>query len=353
MKLQIDNLDGAGARDYSADIDASRTPRVTRKLNEASELRFSLISIGGNFIVPVQGGRVTLGRLNGQDVFTGYIVAVPEFEYLGWGERGPMYRYNFVAKSDEVLLDEKRLPSTSPFVARSAGDALRQLTQDALPGALDVSAVQDLDPLPYYVPDPQLSWAQHAAAIATEARACYRTVNGALTFAPVGAAQYSLDEFDPNFSPQALTLLPAGAVLNDVTIVGDSEPQDWVRDYFVGDGLTSRYHLSQTPFTKGSRTVFDEEYAGSSLDATRWTSANPTNAISLGSGRLQVAGGNGNDGATLVTFVEKVELAAATLLQHGDVVFKLSVHRNPGRPVSRSCFGTDLYRRLPDHSFGQ
>src|SRR5437660_7734727 len=147
MRLQIDNLDGAGARDYTADIDASRTPRVVRKLNEASELQFSLISVGGNFVVPVQGGRVMLGRTNGQDVFTGYIVAAPEFEYLGWGERGPTYRYNFVARSDDALLDEKPLSARSAFVARSAGDALRELTRDAIGAQFDTTAVHNLDTL--------------------------------------------------------------------------------------------------------------------------------------------------------------------------------------------------------------
>src|SRR5437588_2360595 len=247
MKLQIDNLDGAGARDYTADIDASRTPRVVRKLNEASELRFSLISVGGNFIVPVQGGRVMLGRTNGQDVFTGYIVAAPEFEYLGWGERGPTYQYNFVAKSDEVLLDEKRLSTRSPFVARSAGDALRQLTENAIPGAFDTSAVQNLDTLPYYVPDPQKSWSQHAAAISTEARASYRVFNGAVILAPVGAAAYGLNESDANFCPAGLTLQPSNAIMNDVTVIGDPEPRAYVRDYFVGNGVSTRFYLSQPP----------------------------------------------------------------------------------------------------------
>src|SRR5207248_6209234 len=104
-----DNLDGVGLRDYTADIDASRTPRLARKLNAPSELQFSLISVGAAFVVPTRGGRVILGRTNGQDVFSGYITAAPEFEYLGWGERGATYRYNFVARSDEFLLDEKRL----------------------------------------------------------------------------------------------------------------------------------------------------------------------------------------------------------------------------------------------------
>ncbi len=75
----------------------------------------------------------------------------PAFEYLGRGERGPIYRYNLIAQSDEALLDLKRLRgATAPFVERSAGDALRQLTQDAMPGAFDTSAAQDVETLAWY-----------------------------------------------------------------------------------------------------------------------------------------------------------------------------------------------------------
>src|SRR5712692_5150034 len=105
MKLQIDNLDGNGPRDYSATIDGSKSPQVIRKLNQASELQVSLVANVPDFVVPVNGARVILGRSNGQDVFTGYLMAAPVFEYLGWGERGPVYRYNLIAQSDEVLLN--------------------------------------------------------------------------------------------------------------------------------------------------------------------------------------------------------------------------------------------------------
>jgi hypothetical protein len=321
MKLQIDNLDGVGLRDYTADIDAARAPRVTRKLNQGSELRFSLISVGGNFIVPVRGARVLLGRSNGQDVFTGYITAAAEFEYLGWGERGAVYRYNYIAHGDESLLDEKRLPARGPFVARSAGDALRQLTQDAIGSAVATGAAQNLDTLPSFASDPQQTWSKQAGEIATGARASFRIENGALIFAPLGAATYALNESDPNFSPQGLLLQPAQAVLNDVTLTGEVEPQDLVRDYFVGDGLTTRFHLSQNPFTRFSKTIFDEEYAAPALDRTRWSVSDPAAAVSVNGGKLQIAGGNGIDGATAVTYVEKIELGGASVLQHGDVVF--------------------------------
>lgn len=321
MKLQIDNLDGVGLRDYTSAIDAAHAPKVTRKLNQAAELRFVLLQVGSNFVVPVRGARVLLGRTNGQDVFTGYIAADPEYEYLGWGESGVMYRYTFVAQSDEAQLDLKRLPARSPFVARSAGDALRQLTQDAMPGTLDVTGVQDMDTLPSYLPDPQYLWSKHASYIATLARASYRALSNALLFAPVGTASYALNQSDPNFSAAGFSLQPQNKIVNDATVIGEIEPQSYVRDYFVGDGLTTRFYLSQTPFVKTSKTIFDEEYATPTLNPTLWTLADPAAAVSVSSGALQVAGGTGADGATTVTFVEKIEMGAAWVMQHGDVVF--------------------------------
>lgn len=320
MKLQIDNLDGIGPRDYTAMIDAANTPRITRKLNAPSELRFSLL-LGPDLVVPRRGARVLLGRTNGQDVFTGYITASPEYEFLGWGQTGPLYRFNVVAWSDEVLLDEKRLPSRSPFVARSAGDALRALADSVLPGAFDTSAVQDLDLVPDYLPDPQRSWSKHAAAIATRARASYRAMNGALQLAPIGVTSYSLQEGDANFSPQGMRLNSTRGVVNDATVIGESEPQDYVRDYFVGDGMTTRFHLSQNPFSQFNRTIFNEEYVTSQLDPARWNLSDPSNAINVAAGKLHVSGGDGVDGVTTVIFVEQAELGGAWLVQHGDVLF--------------------------------
>ena len=69
-------------RDYTTAIDAAHAPRIIRKLNEASELRFTLLQDDPSFVVPTRGARVLLGRTNGQDVFTGYIIASPEYEYL-------------------------------------------------------------------------------------------------------------------------------------------------------------------------------------------------------------------------------------------------------------------------------
>jgi hypothetical protein len=321
MNLQIDNFDGAGPRDYTTAIDATQLPKVVRKLNQPTELRFSLVAVTPDFVVPIDGARVLLGKTNGQDVFTGYVIGAPAYEYLGWGEQGPVYRYMLLARGDEAWLDEKRLPNLGPFVDRSAGAALRQLTQDLVGTAIDTSGVQGLDLLAGFVPNAQKNWSQTAAQIALQARASYRVVNEALVFAPLGQSAYPLGEVDPNFSPENLKLTPAGAVINDVTVIGEMEPEAYVTDYFVGDGLTTTFYLSQTPFTKTSVTLVDEEYTEAALDPTLWVVNDPTNAVSLSGGNLQIAGGTGVDGATTVESVEQAELGGAKVMQHGDVMF--------------------------------
>src|SRR5277367_5088100 len=321
MKLQIDNFDGNGPRDYTPTVDGSIPLQIVRKLNQPSQLKASVVNGAASFVSPIAGGRVTLVLQSGQNLFTGYLTEAPQLEYLGQGTSGPVYRYNLTAESDECLLNEKRLPACCPFVDRSAGNALQQLTQDLMPGSFDTTGVQPVDSVVWYASDPQKTWSQQAGEIATQARASYQLTNGALTLAPLGLNTHALNESDASFSPQGLKLQPVNGLINDVTVIGDEEPEAYVTDYFIGDGLTLKFYLSQTPFTKTSTVLFDEEYTASPLDPTRWSVADPSSAISVSNGNLQVAGGTGVDGATTVQFVEQIELGGALVMQHCDVVF--------------------------------
>ncbi len=320
MKLQIDNFDGAGLRDYTAAIDGTRVPQVARLQNKPYEMRISLVASTPDFVVPAAGARVLIGKTNGQDVFSGYLKQPPAFEYLGWGEQGPVYRYDLLVESDEIKPNQKRLPNDYPFANRSAGDALRQLTQDLAGTSIDTSGVQGLDKFAGYAPDPQKTWSQHAAEIAIQARASYRLENAALSLAPLGQNAYTLSQTDPDFSPDTLRLKAADGLINDVTVIGEMEPQDYVKDYFVGDGLTGKFYLSQNPFLKTSKTLLDEEYSAAPLDPASWVVTDPGGAVSVGGGKLQITGGTGVDGATTVQFIEQAELGGALILRHGDVM---------------------------------
>jgi hypothetical protein len=321
MNLKIDNQDGLGLLDYSAAIDGSQMPKLARKLNQPSELNFGVLATTPNFVVPAKGARLILSENNGQILFTGYLVHAPGFEYLGWGELGPAYRYMLFARSDELLLDEQRLPVCSPLVNRTGGSALRQLTQDLMAGVFDTTAVQDVDTLISYAPDPQKTWSQQAAEVATIIRASYRVMSGTVRLAPVGAVAYTLSESDSTFSPEGLKLQPTSQLANDLTVIGQVEPQAYVKDYFIGDNVTLKFYLSQSPFRKSSKTVFDEEYGTSTLDPSRWSVVDPIAVVAVNAGKLQVSGGTGVDGATTVQLVEKVELGGAIVLQHGDFLF--------------------------------
>lgn len=325
MKLLIDNLDGLGPQDYTGFVDTSKSPGLVRKLNSPAKLTFGLVSAAGSFTVPAFGGRVTLILRNGNDLFTGYIAETPTYQYLGWADQGISYRYEIDALSDVMLMDEKAPPSHPPFVDREAGNAFEQLTDEALPGWFDVSGVIAGDPIPYYSVNPAKKWTASAAEVAASGRCAYRDDNGKLFFTPLATYTYELAENTPTFSPGDLQLQSVNRLINDLTILGPLEPGAHVKDYFCGDGYTTYFYMSQKPFTRGSKvalynqTILDETYV--ELDPTHWNVTDPLGVITVSNSQLQVAGGTGTDGQTLLSFIEEVELGGATMLEHGDVVF--------------------------------
>lgn len=339
MKITIDNLDERGPWDYTAYV--TKEPKVVRKLNQKPELRFSLVASAPDFVVPKNGARVTVGRLNGQDVFTGYLAEAPAYEYLGWGVQGPIYRYNLVAEGDEAKSDRKIVRRRFPFVARSAGDALRQLTEDLMPGFFDTSGIEDVEVLPSFPCDAQKTWSEHARELALRAGGSYRVVDGKVTFEPLGSSVYLLSESDRNFTSDGLKLASKDGLINDVTVVGLIEPQAHVKDYFVGDGYTMKFYLSQVPFMSSNRTLLDEEYA--SLDATRWTVKDPNAVISASGGKLVVAGGTGVADQTQLLFAENIELGGTLFLQHGDVVFDAASNGTIGGLYTGSIGGATCF----------
>lgn len=319
MKLLIDNCDGRGALDYSSFVDMSKGTSLIRKLNQPAELKVGLLCPASGWTSPVGGARIALVRDDNSYLFTGYLTAAPSCEYLGWSDRGPQYRYEIDALSDAMLLDQKAAPPEPPFVAQSAGGAFRQLTLDLMPGWFDLTETEEGDPIPYFSVDPSKNWVTAAEEIALAARCSYRDENGKLFFAPLASNIYALEESDATFSPDNVKLQRVNRLVNDLTVVGQLEPAAHVKDYFMGDGFTTRFYMSQIPFTRNNRTILNEEYA--ELDARHWVVSDQQNGLSVNNGQLQVAGGTGQDGETRLDFVEQVELGGATVLVHGDVVF--------------------------------
>jgi hypothetical protein len=316
MNLLIDNNDGRGQQDYTAWLDAEHLPKITRKLNRAATMTASLVNCGPGFIAPVSGAHIVLQRGSGLTLFTGYLATAPEQQYLGVGHQGPAWRYTLLATDDSCLLNHNALPVRTPFASRTAGDAVRTLANDVLPGGLDLSGVQEVSPVNQFPIVPQNTWTEHAQELATMTRASYRVHDGKLDFQPIGQQGFTISDQDPKFVPDGLTLVQPDELRNDVTIIGELEPVVYVRDYFLGDGTTLAFYLSTTPFSKTALTVFAENYTDAQLNPTLWQVTDPNGNVSVSAGQLQIGGG-----PATVNYVEKLGLAGGLMMQHGVVVF--------------------------------
>lgn len=321
MILTIDNNDGAGARDYTGALDAERPPRVVRRFNRPDDMHAWVYGSVPEFVVPAGRGRVILARNDGTPVFTGYATAAPEYEYLGWNERGPVYRYALHAESDEALLSAKSLPRRPDFVQRAAGDVFKTLAVELAPAALDTSQCEDVAVLPDYFPDPRLKFHEHAAELGRRARASYHAHDVRLFFRPIGEVVHAVEESSPAFTPDSVKLTPATCLVNDVTVTGQLGPAAFVKDYFRGDGATLGFYLSETPFLRPGAVMAEDEYRGATLSPELWLTTGASGAIAVSQGRLRVGGGDGTLGATLLRFIEKVEIGGALALDHGEFEF--------------------------------
>ncbi len=316
MNLLIDNNDGLGQQDYTAYVDVDHLPKVIRRLNRAATMAAWLVAADPSFHPPVSGARVLLQRADGFRLFTGYLATAPEQQYLGYSHAGAAWRYALQALDDSCLLDHNALPVRTPFAFRTAGDAVRTLANDVLPNGLDLSGVQEVSPVNQFLIVPQKTWTEHVQELATMTRASYRAHDGKLYFEEVGQQSFTISEQDENFVPEGLVLLQSDQLRNDVTIIGELEPLVYVRDYFLGDGTTLGFYLSEVPFSKSSVTVFLEDYTATSLEPTLWSVTDPNGKVSVSGGALQI-----NGGPATVSFVEQLELAGGLMMQHGQVVF--------------------------------
>jgi hypothetical protein len=310
MKLEIDNFDGAGVCDYTAALDAENRPKIVRQLNRISTLTCALVALV-EVAAPVTGARVAWRRDSGEALFTGYLTEAAEREYLGWTEAGEVYRYRLTAMSDEVELDRELIAQRPPLVERTAGEAVTAIT----PTGYDVGSVEDCGTIRRL--DPSWSkWSECVAHAAAQTRAAYSVIDSKVALRPIGERAFTIGENDTNFSPGQLCLQSPDKFANDVTVLGDREADAYVKDYFVGDGYSLRYDLSQSPFGSVGKTLVEQEYTGA-LDPAWWTVADPNHVVSVNSGGLWAQGAGAS-----VKFAELVELSGALQFQHGDVTFQ-------------------------------
>ena len=323
MKVTIDNLDGAGAVDYSGALCVDGPLKIGRVLN-APSVCSGLLDVGEvALIVPLRRGRIVVTAANGTVLFTGYIATEPEGIYAGTGLKGPVYRYAFTAVSDEWLLDKQAVPSSGAGLAQSGGQFLKTLTSRVDAGLFTTTGVLNGLPVGVFQPVETESWSANAGGIASATYAAYRVLDGAVSLQPAGTVTHALSDGDGTLQVAALRTASVKELANDVTLSGEMEPAAYVTEIFAGDGTTTVFQLSEGPFrperTANSAQLLTDSFNEGSLDTQIWQLTDPGSHLGLSANGLTMTGGNGFDGQTTLTAIDSIELGGSLVIEAGSL----------------------------------
>jgi len=307
-------------QDYTAALDAVRPLAIERKLNEPSicQLWLSLPANGG-LSTPSRDQFLAVTGDDGTTYFTGFIAVTPLPECAGLATEGPRYRIAIQAVSDELLLDLLLMPPSAGTTAETAGSLMAALVNHSGSTALSTQGLSLGAPVNNFVPDPGASWSKTAGQIASQARAAYRAVNGALTLAEMPGTVHPLNETDGTLNLAALSFTASvkRTLANDVTVCGEHEPVAYVTEYFLGDGTTTQFYLAADPFfLPASRSIIiGELFNEPTVNLSVWGNTGLNGYLSLGTGGLVMDGGNGIDGAAVLSWIDPVEMGGTLLLE--------------------------------------
>ncbi|HEX7159587.1 MAG TPA: hypothetical protein VF214_11270, partial [Edaphobacter sp.] len=292
MKVTIDNLDGAGVRDYtaalSAPMRAGEVPlKIERVLNAPSRCLAMLDVNAVGLPVPSRRGRIIVSSDAGALLFTGYLATEPERVYAGVATAGSVYRIAINAVSDEWLLDKQPMPLVSASLAESGGQTLATLANRVASGLLTTTGVAAGATIGVIEPRQTQSWSANAGAIAGAAYSAYRAVNGALSMQPAGSVTHTLSDGDGVFEPAALKTSQVKELANDVTLSGEMEPAAYITEIFSGDGTTTVFQLSEAPFhpkrTANSSLLLSDSFNAGAFNRSVWQVADPGSHLGFSS----------------------------------------------------------------------
>jgi len=307
-------------QDYTSALDAAHPLTIERKLNEPSVCQLWLsLPANGSLAAPTRYQSLLVIGDDNTPYFTGYIAVSPLPEYSGLGIEGPRYRTAIQAMSDEILLDLLLMPPSAGSTGETAGALLTALVAHSGSTALSSETFSLTTQVNNFSPGPGTSWSQRAGQVANMARAAYRAVNGALTVASVQTTVHPLNETDGSLDLASLSLTASvkRALANDVTVCGEDEPAAYVTEYFLGDGVTADFTLSEDPYfpATSKSTIISELFNEPAINQTIWSVIGGAGYLALGSGGLAMNGGNGIDGQTLITWLDPVEMGGTLLLE--------------------------------------
>ncbi len=324
MKVTIDNQDGRGPIDYTGALTAgsgadSKPAMIRRQLNEPTLATLRLDCDSAGLATPAANAWVVITADNGTYLFTGYMPNAAEPEFAGYSSAGPVYRYVINAVSEDWLLDREAVPQTAPLLGLTAGNMVRTVTNRVNPTLVQMNGLEDVGTIGFFEPMPNVPWSQNIAALANQARAAYRVLNGQLTLAPVGSTVHAMSDRTGTLTFSPLSAAEARQVVNDVTLTGLAEPIEYVTELFEGDGATVLFQLQRQPFHMVRPILLDEEFTTATLNPSVWQVNDAGGYMNVSGNGLTLTGGSGTDGTTTLTAIDPLELGGEVVIETGFV----------------------------------
>jgi len=143
LRITIDNLDGAGPRDYTPSIAPEGPITLQRTLNSPTRLTAELVVGVEGLPLPSRLGRVIVDAEDGTALFTGYLATEPVRIYAGDANSGAVYRARLNAVSDEWLLDRAgsgAAQTAAVSLSLDGNQLLARMAARVQAGSLDVSS---------------------------------------------------------------------------------------------------------------------------------------------------------------------------------------------------------------------
>ena len=271
----------------------------TDKYKQTALLDFALAPIDSNFVKLGRGAYISVSSTTYPYWFTGFITNNPDLTYLGVGPNGETWGYLYHASADEYLLSLNPVGIIRTFFNVTAGSIIKSLANRLCPGIFDVTNVQAGPLLAQYVVDPTKSFYAVAQDLCEASSYVFYGNNHKLYFCPQDDATLPatvVDGNDKNFTPANLNITAVTTpIINDATVMGQIEPQQYVQEYFIGTGMTNQFPMCDSMFGADSSVFISESFSGSNLDTTVWNVYDHSGQyLQVLNGYLNCLGGSGN-----------------------------------------------------------
>lgn len=248
-----------------------------------------------SFKALARGAYIKLDTVTYPSWFTGYVTNEPSLEFFGKHPTTgvPVYGYQYEATSDEYILSLKPIGFVEPFLNVTMGQVLKILAGILCPGIFDVTGVQDGPTVAAYVIDPDKKFVDVVNDFCDSANYRFWAHDHKLFFAAQDASTVTIDTANKHFTPSRLSLKPTNTpLINDITVLGDIEPREYIHEYLLGTGLDASFPLIASVYGADTSVLLDEVFSGSAINSQVWTIPAPAlGQFAVDSGYLNCLGG--------------------------------------------------------------